>query len=562
MKLTLHIIRKDLRRLGSVLVLWALVYLAEFVAGARLLHEGIGNMYQFDRYQIFTWIMVGLKYAIGYLLTAALIHEDPLVGTTAFWPTRPISGARLLGAKAGTCLIVFGLFPIAMALPWWLYCGYGLHELPLAAIDIGGSQALPVLIGVLVASLTGTLGRFLAGTLGVLVFVPVALWCFAEGHPAVTEDTFAVASWPWPHLMRYAPLAGLVVIAHQFLTRRLARSLAVLVSLAAAVLLACALVPVNLPPSGRQPQDVLAGLPVDDRIAFDFKEAFEGTVNLPNGAPQALYRETFSIRNKPKDLTVHFTKTRFEWEWPDGTRLNPTSYGAAYGSARFHPPRPVMDPPWDWYARVRMLARGGRHRSDATFGPFYGESDGSVWEFYQEALPEMGARLRSGPASLQVQFEGYFESWEALPPLALEEGSHLENGAEGLRISRIRWDGDRRQLDVDEIEHHPDYTVVFNPWTDISARWFTAVNRARGEAAASARGYSVALRIDTVAIAFRRIELRVPHHMEGDKWVQTDSPDWFNGAILERSLERRVSRFKGNVTVSPFAPRPDPDQAP
>ena len=99
MKLTWHIVAKDLRRLQLPLALWVAVFLAEFAIGVRLLYGSTLSFSTFLVYQETDLVLSGLKAAIGYLLVPALIFEDVLVDTTAFWPTRPISGARLLAAK-------------------------------------------------------------------------------------------------------------------------------------------------------------------------------------------------------------------------------------------------------------------------------------------------------------------------------------------------------------------------------------------------------------------------------------------------------------------------------
>jgi hypothetical protein len=99
MNLTWHIIKKDLRALRWPLLLWTLLIVMKLGAGALLLTadgtEGDSWILSLDAA---AKILAALE-VLSFILVAALVQEDPLVGTTAFWVTRPISGGRLLRAK-------------------------------------------------------------------------------------------------------------------------------------------------------------------------------------------------------------------------------------------------------------------------------------------------------------------------------------------------------------------------------------------------------------------------------------------------------------------------------
>src|ERR1019366_679305 len=140
-------------------------------------NAGAMSFASYGQLQILDAILFGLRVAIGYLMIAALMFDDPLVGSTAFWPTRPISGPRLLVAKLLGCLLVFGLLPVLVTLPWWLYCGYGIRQVWEASVDSFWSQATPLAVGFLIGALTGSVARFLVWT---LVAIAAAGIAFAE----------------------------------------------------------------------------------------------------------------------------------------------------------------------------------------------------------------------------------------------------------------------------------------------------------------------------------------------------------------------------------------------
>ena len=129
MNLIWHIIKKDVRALRWPLGLWTLVIILKLGTGVLLLTaDGTEAPEWFTRLEGIATTFAGLE-LLSVLLVAALVQEDPLVGSSAFWVTRPVSGGRLLRAKLAAIGLVFILWPLVVTLPWWLACGYGPREL-------------------------------------------------------------------------------------------------------------------------------------------------------------------------------------------------------------------------------------------------------------------------------------------------------------------------------------------------------------------------------------------------------------------------------------------------
>ena len=161
MKLFLHWLCWDLRRFRTLLLAWTLL-----VAGYAVLIAWL-NL-QYGRWDI------TLTEAIWYLTTVVIIVEvlallhvltaDPVVGTDAFWKTRPAPGLPVAAAKIGIALTAFVLLPLALhawAVPtgrlgaspgWQIHEGLQFRLLGLVAL---GAAAVKTTAGATVRILTG-----------------------------------------------------------------------------------------------------------------------------------------------------------------------------------------------------------------------------------------------------------------------------------------------------------------------------------------------------------------------------------------------------------------------
>jgi hypothetical protein len=165
-----HIVGKDLRRLRWWLLVWTGVLALPIFLAVDALRWGpsIGEFWNPHE------VAVGLEVFVAYLLTIVLIQEDALVGTRQFWLTRPISGRQLLAAKTLGAMAILGVLPVAVSLPWWLWCGFGVSEIAVAALEWCACATLVALPAALMAALTDSLGRALLWSMVLVAIVPVA----------------------------------------------------------------------------------------------------------------------------------------------------------------------------------------------------------------------------------------------------------------------------------------------------------------------------------------------------------------------------------------------------
>jgi len=167
------------------------------------------------------------------LLVVRIVHEDPLMGTTAFWLTRPVPREKLLAAK--TLLIAM------LPLPLLLASGTG------ARFNTGhfwASELAWIAACAGIASLTLGLLEFIGWGLGLLfgkaVFAGILekLWLNFHGEgsflSAGTADqlstiaqTLHLNATDFFHLCYFAGFS--LVFVHQYLTLQRRRSLAILI---------------------------------------------------------------------------------------------------------------------------------------------------------------------------------------------------------------------------------------------------------------------------------------------------------------------------------------------
>jgi hypothetical protein len=164
--------------------------------------DGTEGIEWFNKMDALAKVLAAFEF-VSFVLTAAIIQQDLLVGTTSFWMTRPISGARLLRAKLLSIGLVFIVAPVLVTLPWWLGCRYGLSEIGWAVAETVAAQAIAVLLGLLWSVVTDGFARFLMWTLVTLFATPMLTAIIgyalpATGVPAGTGGHRFAGSRPCP----------------------------------------------------------------------------------------------------------------------------------------------------------------------------------------------------------------------------------------------------------------------------------------------------------------------------------------------------------------------------
>jgi hypothetical protein len=231
-----HLLCKDLRHVRILFLLW----MGLLVAQASLI--GFGMTAKPDQY---LWQIVYGLLALGlpmlqavmlFVLIPLLIQDDPLVGTSAFWLTRPIGRVRLLLAK--------GIFLLGLLLVPPLV----IEVLVLAANGIPWGAIAGVLPGVLVfqlsfllalsafAVLTPNFARFALWVVVVWVVAVVAGFVHQIADIFLHPEEFLLAARSQTLQASQSMVSSALaifgcgfVVAHQYLTRRTPLSVGFLV---------------------------------------------------------------------------------------------------------------------------------------------------------------------------------------------------------------------------------------------------------------------------------------------------------------------------------------------
>lgn len=330
MNLTLHIVKKDLRALKWPFLIWILIIVAKLCAGVTLLTaHGTETPEWFTRMAGMANVLSAFE-RVSFVLVAALIQEDLMVGTKAFWVTRPISGGRLLRAKLLTLLLVFGVLPLLVTLPWWLWCGYGLREIGWAALETSAIHAACVLLGLCWAVVTDGFGRFLMWTLVTLFAIPTLsgtlAYYFTRGLSNDMMSTrFALGA-------AIAVAGILVVVVHQYLTRRTWRSIAVIGATSVVIILVGAFWPWRWDMESwlytrhmeqEEGQWSAAAEPAGLKFAVESVQLTKVRREARNA--QLLVKIRVEGLTESQALRVYWSD--YEWRWADGT----TKKGGAWG---------------------------------------------------------------------------------------------------------------------------------------------------------------------------------------------------------------------------------------
>jgi hypothetical protein len=536
MNLTWHIVKKDLRALRWPLALWIFVIIAKLGIGVVLLNaDGTEGVEWFNKMDALAKILGTFEF-VSFVLTAALVQQDLLVGTTAFWMTRPISGGRLLCAKLLSIGLLFGLLPVLVTLPWWQGCGYGLREIAWAAAETVAVQAIAVLLGLLWSVVTDGFARFLMWTLVTLFATPmltgIIAYSVSRRKPALSSDLIATR---FTLVMGLAVLGIFVVVVHQFLTRKTWRSIAIIGGAIGLIVLIGAFWPWSWNVEARLYSYLIR------QAAGEWPAAAE-----PPGLTFTLASAEFSARkdrlDRPGTLIAKYrveglagseglmpVMSENTWRWPDGT----TAAGRALSRSG------LAEMMSEKALAAGMNAAPGTPHADTLV--FTSGVPASTMEKMRAQAPgyTMPARFRLMR----------FETAERVP---LQSGAWSEHDGYGERIAQVEKEG--AQLLVTYIQHMPSLWVDNAGGGQLAGSGpyaqYYLVNKARGFAD---RGSSVdykLTRIGTVGIAWRTMSyVAVPRPPEGGPLLEAINA--LKDAELIKVTFAEQARFSHELKIEP-----------
>jgi len=160
MNLTLHQFQKDCVRLRLPIGLWLLLVLLQAALIILGVAEPGADLTLQIIFKVLNNLVPILQMILPLVLVPLLIHEEPLVGTTAFWFTRPIDGMKLFKSKMLFITLILILPPFLTELFILAIHGASMDELFLAVPEILLEQLKFLAYVTVLAALTQTFARF------------------------------------------------------------------------------------------------------------------------------------------------------------------------------------------------------------------------------------------------------------------------------------------------------------------------------------------------------------------------------------------------------------------
>lgn len=505
MSLTWHIVKKDLRRLAWPLALWLAFGVMRVVMALRLSHgdrvagfEGLGYL---------TNTFAIIDGAVGFLLAAWLVMEDSLVSARAFWPTRPISGARLLGAKLWGAVLMFGVLPVLVMTPIWIGCGFSAGEIARAAGELSALNGIWILVALAMAAMTETSGQFLVRMLGGLPlgFYFLAKLTSMEGKPGLQDSRL----WVIAILLFATPV---VVIVNQFLTRRAGRSWSLLgalmgLTLASALFWSWDFSPLLIRLGSR---NVVRDHPQDRGIRFVLARAPEFISD--DKGKQVVFSMEMSVNGASSGDFVSIDQFEGVLVASDARKTE------VYFSKKT--------------AGVIEIANVARRLVGL---PALAETEGLNWSFQRRLTDGQRAEVAGKEIVLRGDVRAALMRGRVLGEMPLRLAAEVRVGASVTRIARIERDDKHVMLVIEErdtaraVEDH-----------------YVLVNRRTGfnqSLAINGYGRRETLRTNSIQLSQRQIAITPPMHEVNGRMREV--ADWEDGAVLvkvrftpERTLVR------------------------
>ena len=227
----LHLFKTDLRRSRLLFVAWLLLLVLECV----LLGSGFrpsGRLLE-AVYQGAAQLIQPLQLLILLVMIPFVVHEEPLVGTSAFWYTRPIWRRDLLRSKALFALTLVGL-PLLTQVVVLVANRVTVQDIALAIPEIILANVGPIAAIALLATLTPGFARFaMFGAILLVTFIlwsMVQVWFQTSFNPATLiasargdGASLAASRGLVESLLSLVGFSGIIV--HQYLTRKTKQSI-------------------------------------------------------------------------------------------------------------------------------------------------------------------------------------------------------------------------------------------------------------------------------------------------------------------------------------------------
>jgi hypothetical protein len=218
-----HLMRKDVGEHGA----WLAAFVGLVALRAALVGSGIDASVN-DRnllisLSLASFLLTALDGALLVALAVQLVQGDRLVGTTAFWLTRPVRRVDLVVAKIGTAVAALVVVPILLDVLAMIVSGLSWRDAAGAMVEGAALRLAVVLPAMALASVTADLGGFVVSAVGAL-FATLALEAAFQWGRMVAPRSMDAAYTAAAVVAIVLIVGAIAVFAHQVLTRHRART--------------------------------------------------------------------------------------------------------------------------------------------------------------------------------------------------------------------------------------------------------------------------------------------------------------------------------------------------
>jgi hypothetical protein len=229
-----HLIRADLRRFRVLLAVWVLVAIAETIfRGVRPVFGGDPRPDM--AFELLATVFMAAWWLGMIVIGALVVQTHPLVGSDAFWMTRPIPWQSLLASKIVLLWTTFVAVPAICEVVLMLACNVPAREMLPVALQVLLFQTLWVSLLMAFSSLTRNLARLalVAGSLlvGLILLLNITIAVLMrnmDGGPQMADVSGRAASNPagFVVMLLATIAAAFALLAVQYRTRSIRTSVA------------------------------------------------------------------------------------------------------------------------------------------------------------------------------------------------------------------------------------------------------------------------------------------------------------------------------------------------
>lgn len=188
MRLVRHLVRHDLTADAKILIVWVAVLALQSTVLWIGPPEPVAGFSDTVRLDVVSTV---LRLALTVFMVAALIHRHPLVGTTAFWRTRPLPRGTLLVAKFTSIVLMAVILPAAWLCVTFIGLGCPLGPALKGAAAVALEQAIVLGFGWALAALTANSSQLVLSMIVSMVTAGVTFGLARRRGP-VGPSSFAI----------------------------------------------------------------------------------------------------------------------------------------------------------------------------------------------------------------------------------------------------------------------------------------------------------------------------------------------------------------------------------